>query len=897
MNEKRRKKLLVKYINKIDEMKENILKVYLNRWKNKVIKKNKIKGNINITKKPGKRNSFIKNKNEEINNNIDNNIINNKDIENNTKSKNDTNSNLYKKHKVNGPNFVSSKTSNNNINNKIEQKNIIQIESETIKYKKQNSKTGINYPIKTKKSFKNEKTKIPVKNEVKRFNLPNPKKESPKEFSLTLNPIQRNDDQIDSLDINFDLNIPSIQKIPSLPGKNLVKKTNIKHYKHIQYKGKNNNNKSDLNRILSPSSYRLIKRNNDKDNIQSNSMQNEYNENIIQVKKRLRFEKVISNNENEANTISLNNDKSIENKDFGYKTYSFIPHTKNMIINKENIKNEDRNRFNNKEKESNINNNKVTQVYKRRIFSMEKKEINIINEKEQKIIKVDNRLVYHRRKFNIEKKENNINENEKEISNDKNKIIYKRRVFSMEKKDKFDNKELEEMEEDKRKNNYRNIFSLERKNKNNVNEQEILNDDNRENYNKRLFIIEKKENETKSKTFITVSKMETKINKFYLEKGCRKEYHKKPADLILCEEIIYKSNDAVPEKILNISTIKKPKKPSKKLIIKKKKIEEEEVEVEEVEEKQSIFVKRVIEFKTRERMNGFRFKSPIKLPITPAKNEIEVSALSPFSKISSSFYKPKKRRVFSPESNINNKTEEIRRKEEYFSPQKNFRINKIFMIPKCEKSVTINYLKKIRTLGIKNNIIENFRQLPKKEIICKAKIPDRRFYPKIYNSMKKTQNLIDFHIQFLKEVPHHTFKQILPAKIYNIITDTNKKLALMQIFYIYAHYKYDKFLIKKKYWDKWKKKIKIFIFNNNNIIHLKNISGHCFSVEKIVVKEIRCGIHHDSRVYMDCLCLRTRFCLKRIILRHYLLKIIDKKKYYLNKWYKIALRRIRPIGL
>ena len=68
------------------------------------------------------------------------------------------------------------------------------------------------------------------------------------------------------------------------------------------------------------------------------------------------------------------------------------------------------------------------------------------------------------------------------------------------------------------------------------------------------------------------------------------------------------------------------------------------------------------------------------------------------------------------------------------------------MIPKCEKSVTINYLKKIRTLGIKNNIIENFRQLPKKEIICKAKIPDRRFYPKIYNSMKKTQNVPATHV-------------------------------------------------------------------------------------------------------------------------------------------------------
>ena len=151
-------------------------------------------------------------------------------------------------------------------------------------------------------------------------------------------------------------------------------------------------------------------------------------------------------------------------------------------------------------------------------------------------------------------------------------------------------------------------------------------------------------------------------------------------------------------------------------------------------------------------------------------------------------------------------------------------------------------------------------------------------------------------MQFLKEVPHPTFKQVLPEKIYNIINDTNKKLALLQIFYIYAHYKYNKYLIKKTYWNRWKKKVKLFSVNNN-VIHLKNINGHCFSVQKIVVKEIRCGIHPDSKTFIDCLCLRTKYCLKRIILRHYLLKLIDRKKYYLYKWYKKALGKIRPIGI
>ena len=150
----------------------------------------------------------------------------------------------------------------------------------------------------------------------------------------------------------------------------------------------------------------------------------------------------------------------------------------------------------------------------------------------------------------------------------------------------------------------------------------------------------------------------------------------------------------------------------------------------------------------------------------------------------------------------------------------------------------------------------------------------------------------------MRDIPHHSFKRLDPNKIYNIINDNNKILALIQIFYIYAHYKYDKYFIKLEYWNRWKKKIGIFNNSNNNYLtHLKNISGHCFSAEKIIIKEIRCGIHPDSNNLTDCMCLRTRLCLKRILLRHYLLKVINKKKYYLLIWYKKALKKIRAIYL
>ena len=411
-----------------------------------------------------------------------------------------------------------------------------------------------------------------------------------------------------------------------------------------------------------------------------------------------------------------------------------------------------------------------------------------------------------------------------------------------------------------------------------------------------------------------------------MENQCKKEYYKDYNNFILCEEIVYKCYDVIPEKILNISTIQKPfkkyRKNKKSEEITEKNIEsiEKEEKEEIVEERESIFVQKVIKYKEIERKKyGNVFKSPIKSPITPSKNELVISTLSPFSTSTRNFYKAKQRRLnlFSPEQSYKERRE--RREKEIFDKNgiekekekdnlistkiiesNNFEVRKIIInIPKCPKSLTVDYLKDIRKPCLKTNIIDNINSIPNREIICRNKIPDKRFYPKIYKSLKKTQNLVDFHLQFLKEVPHHSFNRILPNKIYNIINDTNKKLALMQIFYIYAHYKYDKYLIKKIYWNRWKKEIKLFnvTINSNDITHLKNIAGHCFSMERIVVKEIRCGIHPNSSNFMDCLCLRTKISLKRIILRHYLLKIIDKKKYYLFEWYKKALKKIRPIYL
>jgi hypothetical protein len=298
--------------------------------------------------------------------------------------------------------------------------------------------------------------------------------------------------------------------------------------------------------------------------------------------------------------------------------------------------------------------------------------------------------------------------------------------------------------------------------------------------------------------------------------------------------------------------------------------------------------------------------------MTPYKNELSVSVLSPFSQTSKNFYKAKERDLtfFSPQQSFTERRErrekemlekirieKIKMKKTQIIENASFEIKKIIInIPSCPITETINYIKDCRNSKLKAKIIDNINSVPNKEIINITKIPDKRFYPKIYKSLKKTQKLIDFQLQFLKEVPHHSFKRIDPNGIYNIINKTNKELALLKIYYIYEHYKCNKFIIKRLYWNRWKKKVKILCVDNNDV-HLKNICGHCFSVEKIVVKEIRCGIHPDSECFMDCLCLKARICLKRIILRYYLLKKLDIKKYYLFKWYKKALKKIRPIYL
>ena len=218
-------------------------------------------------------------------------------------------------------------------------------------------------------------------------------------------------------------------------------------------------------------------------------------------------------------------------------------------------------------------------------------------------------------------------------------------------------------------------------------------------------------------------------------------------------------------------------------------------------------------------------------------------------------------------------------------------------IPECPISTTLNHLKHIKRRNVKQYAPEDLDFIPPKEMISTTKVPDRRIYPKIYDEIQKTKKDLDFHLEFLKQVPHSTFNKLMPEKMLNTLKDMRRKLVLMKVFYIYTLNKNDKFFIKKTYWNRWKKNTLIFNSEDIKDIHITNLTGHCFSMQRIEVREIRCGFHHDSMRYYDCLCLRARLCLKRILLRHYFLRYIDRRRYYLYLWYKKVFRRIRIIYL
>ena len=380
----------------------------------------------------------------------------------------------------------------------------------------------------------------------------------------------------------------------------------------------------------------------------------------------------------------------------------------------------------------------------------------------------------------------------------------------------------------------------------------------------------------KSKTFLSDNidmkkEINGKIKKFNLSnKINKKEYTINYNDIILCEEIVYKSNDVMNENLLNIKTVKKPKKLSKN----KTKILFPNFSPEV--KKESIFVQRVIRYKNQERKYGYgNYKSPIRLPINPNGIELQISALSPFTKSSNNFFRKENK----------NKFEEITPNQDICITDRGNKKDTIdvFNSSKINNSYENN----------NNNIFDNSYSDNYENIV--NEINDQELKDKINNELLLTKKLIDFHTRFMKNSPDNWLNKIQPNILFNIIKKENEKLSLLKLFYLYEKYNTNKYLIKKLYFLKWLRAINFINMNiGKNNIHIINKLGHCISAKHIVIKEIGCGLHSDDN-YINCSCWKIKMYLQKILLRHYLLKNIEPRKYYLFKWYKNTFKKIRPL--
>ena len=276
----------------------------------------------------------------------------------------------------------------------------------------------------------------------------------------------------------------------------------------------------------------------------------------------------------------------------------------------------------------------------------------------------------------------------------------------------------------------------------------------------------------------------------------------------------------------------------------------------------------------------------MRLPINPNNISLQISALSPFTKSSENFYK-KEIKKFEKLDDINQSpdiciTDRGEKKDNFI----------IFNSPKL-KNLSENRNNNIFDID-SFPIVENYNYYEQNE----NEIIDNDLKDKIINELILAKKLADFHLGFFNNLSDASFKRIQPNILYNVVKNSNKILSLLKIFYIYEKYNTNNYLLKKLYFKKWKLSVNFIDSNISENVHIINKFGHCISAKNIVIKEIRCGIHpEDENNCNNCFCLRIITRLKRILLRHYYLKKINARKYYLFKWYKNSFKKIRPLYL
>ena len=173
-----------------------------------------------------------------------------------------------------------------------------------------------------------------------------------------------------------------------------------------------------------------------------------------------------------------------------------------------------------------------------------------------------------------------------------------------------------------------------------------------------------------------------------------------------------------------------------------------------------------------------------------------------------------------------------------------------------------------------------------------------------YNEIKK-QTLIGntLHNNVLKLLKNSRIEiknKISMNNYLAILENQNKLIAAYQLYYLYFSYNddYDFYLLRYAF-NKWFKTKQIFRTPINNEKHIKSIKkfkNHCLKCKCINNDHCpgcKCLEQHEQ--CFDCNCEKILYLLKKLVIRHRLLKKMNKKRFYLYIWYKKTFRKTRDI--
>ena len=115
----------------------------------------------------------------------------------------------------------------------------------------------------------------------------------------------------------------------------------------------------------------------------------------------------------------------------------------------------------------------------------------------------------------------------------------------------------------------------------------------------------------------------------------------------------------------------------------------------------------------------------------------------------------------------------------------------------------------------------------------------------------------------------------------------NKILVANKIFYCYNNFNDNYyFKLRRILFYKWLKHNKIFKNTIQGENHIKSKNNHCINCNCSNIFDVNC---------IDCNCSKIKNLLKKILIRHFLMKKMNFKKYYLYLWYKKVFKAIRKI--